>query len=181
MSGSLVGSVKTSAVNSIVYGSASSTTGDLCSFSDSTGKIIADSGLIAANVITASSNLVSGNLVSANGTKTVNNSGIATSNVVTNTGGTVTSGQVATYSGTTGRLITNANPILGTPVSGTLTSCTGLPVSTGISGLGSGVATMLGTFSSANIATACTDEQGTGFLVFNTNPVFSTYCQNMAG
>lgn len=33
---------------------------------------------------------------------------------------------------------------LGTPSSGTLTSCTGLPVSTGISGLGTGVATALG-------------------------------------
>ena len=30
---------------------------------------------------------------------------------------------------------------LGTPSSGTLTNCTGLPVATGISGLGTGVAT----------------------------------------
>lgn len=35
-------------------------------------------------------------------------------------------------------------PILGTPTSGTLTTCTGLPVSTGISGLGTGIATALG-------------------------------------
>jgi hypothetical protein len=34
-------------------------------------------------------------------------------------------------------------PVLGTPSSGTLTSCTGLPVATGISGLGTGVATAL--------------------------------------
>jgi hypothetical protein len=34
-------------------------------------------------------------------------------------------------------------PVLGTPASGTLTNCTGLPVSTGISGLGTGVATAL--------------------------------------
>ena len=34
-------------------------------------------------------------------------------------------------------------PALGTPASGTLTNCTGLPVSTGISGLGTGVATAL--------------------------------------
>lgn len=34
-------------------------------------------------------------------------------------------------------------PILGTPASGTLSNCTGLPVSTGISGLGTGVATAL--------------------------------------
>ena len=34
-------------------------------------------------------------------------------------------------------------PLLGTPTSGTLTNCTGLPVSTGVSGLGTGVATAL--------------------------------------
>lgn len=34
-------------------------------------------------------------------------------------------------------------PALGTPASGTLTNCTGLPVSTGVSGLGTGVATAL--------------------------------------
>lgn len=34
-------------------------------------------------------------------------------------------------------------PLLGTPTSGTLTNCTGLPVSSGISGLGTGVATAL--------------------------------------
>ncbi len=35
------------------------------------------------------------------------------------------------------------NGALGTPASGTLTSCTGLPISTGVSGLGTGVATSL--------------------------------------
>jgi hypothetical protein len=34
-------------------------------------------------------------------------------------------------------------PILGTPASGTLTFCTGLPISTGVAGLGTGVATAL--------------------------------------
>lgn len=34
-------------------------------------------------------------------------------------------------------------PALGTPASGVLTSCTGLPISTGVSGLGTGVATAL--------------------------------------
>ena len=38
---------------------------------------------------------------------------------------------------------TLVTPILGTPTSGTLTNCTGLPVSSGISGLGTGVATAL--------------------------------------
>lgn len=38
---------------------------------------------------------------------------------------------------------TLVTPALGTPASGTLTNCTGLPISTGISGLGTGVATAL--------------------------------------
>lgn len=38
---------------------------------------------------------------------------------------------------------TLVTPALGTPSSGTLTSCTGLPISTGVSGLGTGVATAL--------------------------------------
>jgi hypothetical protein len=65
-------------------------------------------------------------------------------------------------------------PALGTPASGTLTNCTGLPVATGISGLGTGVATFLATPSSANLRTAVTDETGTGALVFATSPTLVT-------
>ena len=74
-------------------------------------------------------------------------------------------------------LLTNATlttPILGTPQSGTLTNCTGLPVSTGISGLGTSVATFLGTPSSANLRSAVTDETGTGALVFANTPTLVT-------
>lgn len=63
---------------------------------------------------------------------------------------------------------------LGTPSSGTLTSCTGLPVSTGISGFGSGVATFLATPTSANLAAALTDETGSGSNVFATSPTLVT-------
>ena len=51
-----------------------------------------------------------------------------------------------TGSGTVVALATSPSfttPLLGTPTSGTLTNCTGLPVSTGISGFGTGVATAL--------------------------------------
>jgi len=65
-------------------------------------------------------------------------------------------------------------PTLGTPSSGTLTSCTGLPISTGVSGLGANVATFLATPSSANLASAVTDETGTGSLVFATSPTITT-------
>lgn len=65
-------------------------------------------------------------------------------------------------------------PILGTPISGTLTTCTGLPISTGVSGLGSNVATFLATPSSTNLRLALTDETGTGAAVFATSPTLVT-------
>lgn len=69
---------------------------------------------------------------------------------------------------------TLTTPLLGTPTSGTLTNCTGLPISTGVSGLGTGVATFLATPSSANLISAVTDETGSGALVFANTPTLVT-------
>jgi hypothetical protein len=69
---------------------------------------------------------------------------------------------------------TLTTPILGVPTSGTLTNCTGLPIATGVSGLGTNVATFLATPSSANLALALTDETGTGANVFANTPTLVT-------
>jgi len=72
--------------------------------------------------------------------------------------------------------------VAGSPIttSGTLAltfSGTALPVAnggTGITSFGSGIATWLGTPSSANLASAVTDETGSGSLVFATSPSLTT-------
>ena len=56
-----------------------------------------------------------------------------------------------------------------------LTGSTGLPVSTGISGLGTGVATFLASPTSTNLlAAVVSGSTGTGNLVFNNTPTFIT-------
>jgi hypothetical protein len=69
---------------------------------------------------------------------------------------------------------TLTTPALGTPASGTLTNTTGLPISTGVSGLGTGVATFLATPTTANLLAAVTGETGTGAVVFGTSPTIGT-------
>ena len=85
---------------------------------------------------------------------------------------------VTTSTGTGAVVLSNSptlvTPALGTPASGTATNLTGLPISTGVSGLGTGVATFLATPSSANLIAALTDETGTGSAVFATSPTLVT-------
>jgi hypothetical protein len=100
------------------------------------------------------------------------------------TGVTTSTGSGNTVLSTSPTLVT---PILGTPTSGTATNLTGLPLTTGVTGtlpvanggtgitsFGSGIATWLGTPSSANLASTVTDETGSGSLVFATSPTLVT-------
>jgi len=87
------------------------------------------------------------------------------------TGVTTSTGSGNTVLSTSPTLVT---PILGTPTSVTLTNATGLPIASGVSGLGTGVATFLATPSSTNLRSALTDETGTGSAVFATSPTLVT-------
>jgi hypothetical protein len=120
--------------------------------------VLADStGVATINAAPILTALTASQAVFTNGSKAL------VSNAITGTGNVVMS--------TSPTLVT---PALGTPSSVTLTNGTGLPISTGVSGLGTGVATFLGTPSSANLRTAVTDETGTGSLVFATSPTLVT-------
>ena len=104
----------------------------------------------------ASSVVATGTVTSVGGTGTVN--GISLSGTVTTSGDLTLGG-------------TLSNVSLTTQVTGTLPVANG---GTGITSLGAGVATFLGTPSSANLATAVTDETGSGALVFATSPTLVT-------
>jgi len=136
-------------------------------------------GILSALTTTSTSNIVS----AVNSLKSGNLSQF----------GTTTSLQLAsiiTDETGSGNLVLSTNPVLttanlGTPSYAVLTNATGLPVASGISGLGSGVATFLAaTPTSANLAVLLSDETGTGNIVFNNsptlaNPTISAYTENV--
>lgn len=102
---------------------------------------------------------------------------------ITSTGNTTS---IASQTGTGTKFVVDTSPTIITPTiasfvnanhthadaagGGTLASAVGLPISTGVSGLGSGVATFLGTPSSANLLSALTTKTGTGNAVFSNTP-----------
>ncbi len=124
------------------------------------------SALVGTNITGTAAGLTAGNVTTnANLTGPITSVGNATA--------------VASQTGTGSTFVMQASPTLTTPNLGTpstlvLTNATGLPVASGVSGLGAGIATFLATPSSANLASALTDETGSGAAVFATSPVLTT-------
>jgi hypothetical protein len=157
---------------------------------DSTDTLTNKSISLTTNTITGTkaefnSAMSDADFASLAGSETLTNKTISlSSNTVSGTTAefntALTDDNFATLAGTetlTNKTLTSptlTTPALGTPASGTMTNVTGLPVATGISGLGTGVATFLATPSSANLAAALTDEAGSGTVAFTTSPTFVT-------
>jgi hypothetical protein len=99
---------------------------------------------------------------------TISDAVIAVETKVGTGSSTSTSGTVLRGNGTGTSQWAQAN--LTTDVTGTLPTANG---GTGITAFGTGIATFLGTPSSANLAAALTDETGTGVAVFGTNPTLT--------
>jgi hypothetical protein len=143
--------------------------------------VVTDGAGAGAAVLNANPTEVGGTVTSVGGTGTVN--GITLTGTVTSSGNLTLGGTLANVDLTS--QVTGTLPIanggtgststtyvdLTTNVTGTLPVANG---GTGITSFGSGVATFLGTPSSANLATAVTDETGSGALVFATSPTLVT-------
>ena len=132
--------------------------GDVLSYDATDGrfenKTLADAGIYASSN-PAGYTTNTGTVTSVGGTGTVN--GITLTGTVTSSGNLTLGGTLSGVS-------------LTTQVTGTLPVANG---GTGITSFGTGVATWLGTPSSANLAAAVTDETGSGALVFGTAPTLA--------
>lgn len=144
--------------------------------------------LDATLVDTSSTQTITGKTISgsSNTLSNIGNGSLTNSSITIGSTSVSLGGTASTIAGLTLTSPTLTTPALGTPSALVLTNATGtpnsiglangtgLPVSTGISGLGTGIATFLATPSSANLATAVTDETGSGALVFGTSPTLAT-------
>lgn len=174
-----------------VVGPASSTDNAIARFDSTTGKLIQNSGVTiddsnnittAGSITTGSGGSNAGYLELTQGTApTAGTTSIklfaptsVTSYLLGLPSAAASGPVIATNSSGTVSLTFDNTPDLGTPSAVTLTNGTGLPISTGVSGLGTGVATFLATPTSVNLGSALTNETGTGVVVFNNSPSLLT-------
>jgi hypothetical protein len=139
--------------NSLAY-SITGTDGDITGVTAGTGLSGGGtSGTVTVSIDTSvTADLTTGQTLS---NKTIS----GTSNTLTNIANASLTNSVVTVNGTS----------IALGASGTVT----VPVSTGVDGLGTGVATFLATPSSSNLAAAVSDETGSGSLVFGTGPTLT--------
>ena len=169
-------------LNQNTTGTSANVTGTVAVANGGTGQTsYTDGQLLIGN--TTGNTLTKTTLTAGSGITITNGAGSITIDATSSGGGTVTSvGGTGTVNGITltGTVTTSGSLTLGgtlsgvsltTQVSGTLPVANG---GTGITSFGTGVATFLGTPSSANLAAAVTDETGTGALVFATSPALVT-------
>lgn len=196
ISGSQVALFTASGLNNCAVGATTASTGAFTTLS-TTGAITAGGAInkvtITAPATGSTLTIADGKTLTASNTLTL--TGTDASSIAFGAGGTVayradnlsvfaatTSAQLAGVISDetgTGALVFATSPALvtpniGVPSAGTLTNCTGLPIASGVSGLGTGVAAFLATPSSANLAAALTDETGSGAAVFATSPMLVT-------
>ena len=140
----------------------------------------------SAVTVTAGDGLTGGGSISLGGSATLNvqvdDSSIETdsdtmrvkASGITNTmlAGSIANGKLSNSTVSYGGISLSLGGTDATPAFN-LADATGLPISTGVSGLASNVATFLGTPSSANLRSALTDETGTGNAVFSASPTLT--------
>lgn len=97
-------------------------------------------------------------------------------NLVQLTTSGITDTRTITFPDASGALVLNDNTatLTGKTISGSNNTISNIAIGSAVSGLGTGVATFLGTPSSANLASALTDETGSGVAVFATSPALET-------
>ena len=139
------------------------------------GTVNADQGYVLTNdgAITVGTTALTftqftglGQIIAGTGLDKTGNTLDIDSTVTTNDGT-----QTLTNKTISGSSNTITNVSLSTGVTGTLPVANG---GTGITSFGTGIATFLGTPSSANLAAALTDEAGSGTVAFTTSPTFVT-------